>query len=838
MKDSRQHTLPKPESAAGSQPPVALGVSLGKRKKLAAGWEAVRQSMTFGAAQGGVRNSARTFWRLNQVHGFICQSCAWPNPDEDRSWAEFCENGFKAVAWETDTKRLTPEFFRRHSVEDLLTKNEHWLGQQGRLTEPMVLREGATHYEPIEWDEAFRMIADELNALDSPDEAVFYTSGRTSNETAFLYQLFVRAFGTNNMPDCSNMCHESSSVAMPPMLGIGKACVKLEDIEQTEALFILGQNPGSNHPRMMTSMQKMKENGGKIVFVNPMPETGAFRFKNPQDLIHPTHVPRFLFGKGTELSDLHLPIHINGDMAFLQGMMKEMLEHEDRRPGSVFDHEFIRLYTQGFDDLVDQLRRVSWDDIVACSGLSREQIREAAEIAMKAGSIVVCWCMGLTQHKNSVATIQDVINFLMLRGNIGRPGAGPCPIRGHSNVQGDRTMGVWDKPKATFLDSLAREFGFEPPREHGYDTQKAIKAMHEGKVKVFFAMGGNFVMAPADTEHSSEAMRKCRLTAHVSIKLNRSHLVTGKQALILPCLGRTEIDRQAGGEQFQTVEDTMGEINPTRGVIEPASPKLLSETAIVGGLAKATLGPTTLIDWDAFVADYDLIRDKIEAVVPGFPAFNRRIREGTFYLPNPPRDERRFPTESGKAVFIPHELTRVEVPPDHLLLTTVRSHDQFNTTIYAEDDRYRGIYNGRRVIFMNEEDMAARGLAQGELVDITSHFRGQRRHAPKFMVAPYSLPRGCAAAYYPETNVLVPIDSTADGSNCPTSKSIVITVSSSPDQRHPLSESLLQRLLEPHAATQAEDAVAVWRNLIGRHPLAAIGLALAAGFLAGCRARR
>lgn len=737
------------------------------------------ESLDVGVRQAGVKNSLKTFGQLNQVHGFICQSCAWPNPDDDRSSAEFCETGFKAVSYEVDTRRLTREFFATHSVAELAAMPEVWLGKQGRLTEPMVLREGGTHYEPISWDDAFRLVAEELKALGSPNEAVFYTSGRTSNETAFLYQLFARRFGTNNMPDCSNLCHESTSVALPPMIGIGKACVKLQDVETADAIFIFGQNPGSNHPRMMTSLQKMKEAGGKIVFVNPMPETGAFRFKNPQDMLHPTRIPRFLFGGGTELSDLWLPVRINGDMAVLQGIMKDLLEREDLAPGTIFDLDFIEHHTKDFEKLVTRLRATSWTDILLFSGLTREQIGDAADIVVGAKAIVVCWCMGLTQHQNAVATIQEIINFLLLRGNIGRPGAGPCPIRGHSNVQGDRTMGVWDKPKTEFLDSLAREFQFEPPREPGYDAVGAIKAMHEGKAKVFFAMGGNLLSACADTEYAEEAMRRCRLTAQVSIKLNRGHLVTGRTALILPCLGRTEIDRQKGKEQFQTIEDTMGVINPTRGVIEPASPNLRSETAIVAGLAMATLGRDERIDWAAYAADYDLIRDRIEAVVPGLPAFNERIRRGTFYLPNPPRDERRFETASGKAVFIPHPLSGAMAPPGCYLLTTVRSHDQFNTTIYGEDDRYRGIFNGRRVIFMNEEDMAAAGLVQGELVDITSHFKGVERHARMFMVAPYPIPRGCTAAYYPETNVLVPLDSTAEESNTPTSKSLVISVASS-----------------------------------------------------------
>ncbi len=562
-------------------------------------------------------------------------------------------------------------------------------------------------------------------------------SGRASNETAFLYQLFVRAYGTNNMPDCSNMCHESTSVALPPMLGIGKACVKLADFELADAIFIIGQNPGTNHPRMLTPLQKAKERGCKIVFVNPLPEVGVFRFKNPQDLLHPLRMARFIFGGGTKMSDLWLPVTINGDMAFLKGLMKRMLEEEERRPGEVFDHEFIRGHTQGFEELIAVLRQTPWGEIIEGSGLSREQIFEAADIAMAARRIIVCWCMGVTQHKNAVATIQDIVNFLLLRGNIGRPGAGPCPVRGHSNVQGDRTVGIWDKPKKEFLDKLAAEFSFEPPRENGYDTVESIKAMHEGRVKVLFAMGGNFVSATSDTDFTVEAVRRCRLTAHVSTKLNRSHLVTGRTALILPCLGRTEIDRQASGEQFMTVEDTMGVVNPTRGKLSPASPQLLSEAAIVVGLAKAVLGPKNPVDWNACVANYDLIRDKIEAVVPGFTGFNKRIRQGTFYLPNPPRDERRFTTPSGKAVFMAHPLTRTRIGPGQYLLMTIRSHDQFNTSIYGLDDRSRGIFPGRRVIFMNEEDMREERLAQGQLVDITSHFDGEERRAECFMVAPY-----------------------------------------------------------------------------------------------------
>ncbi|HYD85097.1 MAG TPA: FdhF/YdeP family oxidoreductase, partial [Opitutus sp.] len=674
------------------------------------------------------------------------------------------------------------DFFHQHSVAELAAKSDHWLGHQGRLIEPLVLRPGATHYEPIAWSDAFRLIADELKALGSPDEAVFYTSGRTSNEAAFLWQLFVRAFGTNNLPDCSNMCHESTSIALPQMIGIGKGCVRLSDFEKADAIFIIGQNPGTNHPRMLTSLQAAKARGCKIVGVNPPPETGTERFKNPQDLLHPTRVPRFFLTGGTTLSDLWLPVLINGDMAFLLGLMKELLAEEERRPGEVFDHEFIRHHTEGYEQLIAQLRATSWDDIVSFSGLSREQIRAAADIATASKRIIVCWCMGITQHKNAVATIQQIMNFLLLGGHIGKPGAGPCPVRGHSNVQGDRTMGIWERPKKEFLDKLAAEFRFEPPREHGLDTVDSIRAMNEGRAKVFVAMGGNFLSATSDTELTASGLRNCRLTAHVATKLNRSHVVTGRAALILPCLGRTDIDRQASGEQFVTVEDSMGVINPSRGNLEPPSEKLLSESAIVAGLAKAVLGPTYPLDWDAHVANYDRIRDRIEAVVPGFPAFNERIREGTFYLPNPPRDERRFNTPSGKAIFKAAPLTRAAIPEGHYLLTTIRSHDQFNTSIYGLDDRYRGIYNGRRVIFMNEDDLRAAGFVQGQLVDITSHFEGEQRHVEQFMVAPYNIPRRCTAAYFPEANALVPNRSTADESNTPASKSVVITLRASASQ--------------------------------------------------------
>jgi molybdopterin-dependent oxidoreductase alpha subunit len=767
-----------------AEPPVETDeIRFGPRSKSAAGLKAVQKSLGISATEMGVIRGMRALLSLNQKDGFDCQSCAWPSPDEHRSTFEFCENGAKAVADEGTTQRITAEFFSRHSVHELAAKSDHWLNAQGRLTEPMVLRAGSSHYEPIGWDEAFTLVAGELKALSSPDMAAFYTSGRTSNEAAFLYQLFARAYGTNNLPDCSNMCHESSGSALAPTIGIGKGCVTLDDFEKAEAIFILGQNPGTNHPRMLTALQAAKRHGCRIVSINPMPEIGTDRFINPQDLKHPLRAPGVLLGHATKIADLWLQVRINGDMATIQGIMKAMIEEGDRNPArGVIDRDFIATFTTGFEALAAHIRAISWEGIVAASGLTETEIRAAAEIAMGAKSIIACWAMGLTQHANAVGTIQEVINFLLLGGNIGRPGAGPCPVRGHSNVQGDRTMGIYEKPSPEFLDRLGREFSFAPPRNHGLDVVETIKAMHEGAVRVFFALGGNFLSATPDTAFTAAALRRCRLTAHVSTKLNRSHLVTGEIALILPCLGRTEVDQQSAGEQFVTVEDSMGIINPSRGRFEPASAELLSEPAIVARLAKATLGPSRPMDWDSLLGDYGRIRDHIERVVPGFDSFNTRILQGPFYLPNAARDKRRFDTPSGKAVFTVHSFPREPVPPGRFIMMTIRSHDQFNTTIYGLDDRYRGIFNGRRVIFMNAEDVEQSGLVQGQLVDLTSHFSGVERKAPQFMVAPYPMPRGCAATYFPETNSLVPIDSVAEVSNTPTSKFVVISVAASATQ--------------------------------------------------------
>ncbi len=773
---------------AGAQPPTEdEAATIAKPSRVAAGMSAVYQTTRFALREMGLARGLRTLLAVNQKSGFDCQSCAWPSPDDDRHVAEFCENGAKAIADEATTKRLTADFFREHSLVDLRARSDFWLGQQGRLTEPLIKNPGATHYEPIPWDRAFERIAEELNALPTPHAAAFYTSGRTSNEAAFLWQLFVRQFGTNNLPDCSNMCHESSGVAMNEAIGIGKGCVTLADFDCTDAIFIIGQNPGTNHPRMLTSLQRAKQGrdggtGAKIVSINPLPEVGNFRFKNPQEFKNPLRAAAVILGGGTTLSDLWLPVRINGDVAVMKGLMKEMLAEEDAKPGSVLDGEFIREHTVGFDELIADLRAASWDDILASSGVTRAQIRAAAEIAMKAKRIICCWAMGLTQHKNAVGTIQQVMNFLLLGGNIGRPGAGPCPVRGHSNVQGDRTMGIWERMNDAFMEKLGGEFGFSPPREHGADTVETIKQMHDGVIRVFLGMGGNFLSATPDTEYTAKALQRCRLTAHVAIKLNRSHLITGETGLILPCLGRSEIDRQAGGEQFVTVEDSMGIINASRGLIEPAGEHLRSEVAIVAGLACATLGGRTRIDWAGLSADYSRIRDHIERVIPGFENFNERIAKDVFYLPNAARDARKFNNDIGRAKFTIEPIPLHELAAGHYIMMTIRSHDQFNTHIYGLDDRYRGIYNGRRVIFMNPDDVEQAGLQQGQLVDLTSHFGdGEERLARHFVVAPYTIPRGCTATYFPEANVLVPINSVAARSNTPTSKFVVITIAPSPE---------------------------------------------------------
>ena len=765
-----QVPVEKPHGDVSAETPEAFtGLRLTERHHKAAGMPAVLKATEYVFRKAGPIRGSRGLAVLNQKGGIDCMSCAWPEPDGPRHFAEFCENGAKALGHEMDTARCGPNFFAAHSVAELSTRSDYWLEQQGRLTHPMVLREGATHYAPIAWDEAFKLIAAELNGLGSPNESAFYTSGRASNEAAFAYQLFVRRFGTNNLPDCSNMCHESSGTALSATLGIGKGTVKLDDFEKSQVIVIVGQNPGTNHPRMLTTLQHAKRAGAKIIAVNPLPEAGLLGFMNPQE-------PLGMLGKSTPLADVYVPVKINGDVAFFKGVMKELLAAEEQQNGSGFDWAFIKANTDGVEPLIADLQSASWDRIVEDSGIGRAQIKEVADLVRAHERTIACWAMGLTQQRDGVEAIQEVVNLLLLRGSMGKPGAGACPVRGHSNVQGDRTMGIWERPQPVLLKAIKENFGFDPPEPHGYDAVETIKAMHAGKVKVFVQLGGNFLSAAPDTLYVQEGLVRLNLSVRIGTKLNRSDLVTGKQALILPCLGRSEHDRRSSGEQFITTENSMGVVEQSRGRFEPASPELLSETAIVCGIAKATLGATAPVDWDAWAGNYDLIRDGIASTIAGCEDYNAKVRKpGGFYLPNGAR-EGKYLTHTGKANFTVNKIPDRHLEPGQLVMMTIRSHDQFNTTIYALDDRYRGVHNERRVIFMNRQDMADRGLSAKQVVDITGHHEGHQRHAPHFLVVPYDVPRGCCATYFPEGNVLVPINSVANRSNQPASKYVPVTV--------------------------------------------------------------
>jgi molybdopterin-dependent oxidoreductase alpha subunit len=730
-------------------------------KRTAAGLPGVTHGLSAGLAQMGVRRTALTLLRVNQAGGFDCPGCAWPEPPPGaRSHTEFCENGAKAVAEEATLRRITPEFFAAHPISDLAERSDHWLGQQGRLTSPMVRHPGSDHYVPISWDEAFALTAAHLREA-APDEAVFYTSGRTSNEAAFLYQLLARSYGTNNMPDCSNMCHESSGVALNGTIGIGKGSVTLDDIHRAELIVVVGQNPGTNHPRMLSALEEAKRRGAKILAVNPLPEAGLIHFRNPQK-------PRGLVGKGTPLADRFLQIKVGGDQALFRAIAALLVEW-----GAV-DQSFVDRYTSGFETYTSVLRTLDWADVAAATGLAREEIEAAARMFASSEATIVCWAMGLTQQRESVATIREIVDVQLLRGMLGKPGAGLCPVRGHSNVQGDRTMGIWHEPPV-WSAAAGDLLGVPMPTRRGYDTVDAVRAMRDGRVRVFMALGGNFTSATPDTAVTEAALRSCALTVHVSTKLNRSHVVPGATSLILPCLGRTERDRQESGEQFVTVEDSMSAVHASRGRLAPASPDLLSEVAIVTRLARALM-PGSPVPWAAYEADYRTIRSVIAAVVPGFGDFEAKVADPAgFTLPHPPRDRLEFPTPSGKAHFTAGPLSVIRVPEGRLLLQTVRSHDQYNTTIYGMDDRYRGIHAGRRVVFVNPEDLAALGVADGDMVDLVSEWTdGVERRAKGFRAVAYPSARGCAATYFPEANVLVPLDSTAEGSNTPTSKQIIV----------------------------------------------------------------
>jgi len=715
----------------------------------------------------GVARGLAVLRRVNQVDGFDCPGCAWPE-GLPRHTLEFCENGAKAVAHEATPKRVTAGFFARFSLAELAARDDVWLEAQGRLTEPMWRAPGATHYAPIGWEAAFARIAAHLHRLASPDEAVFYTSGRTSNEAAFLWQLFARAFGTNNLPDCSNLCHESSGSGLGESIGEGKGTVSLADFEACDLILVLGQNPGSNHPRMLTVLQATKRRGCAIVSINPLRERGLVAFANPQEALG-------LLGHGTPLADRFVQVRVGGDVALLQGIAKALLELEDAAPGTVLDREFIDAHTSGFEPWRKALGERAFDELERGAGISRAEMRELAALYARAKSVIACWAMGLTQHEHGVANVQELVNLLLLRGNIGRPGAGPCPVRGHSNVQGDRTMGIWERPTPEFLTRLGAEFGFAPPREHGFDTVAAIRALADGRARVFIAMGGNFARATPDTPHTEAALRGAELTVQISTKLNRSHLVAGREALILPALGRTERDTQNGVDQFVTVEDSMRNVHRSQGRLAPAGSEVRSEPAIAAGIARAVLGERSPIPWAELAADYDRIRERIARVIPGFEDMNRRVREaGGFVLPSS-AGARAFRTPSRRALFTVQTPPAAELPPGQLWLMTIRSHDQYNTTVYGEADRYRGVTD-RRTVLLHPDDLAAAGLEEGQAIELESHWRGETRKLAGFRAHAYDLPRGCAAAYFPEANALVPVGAHSPRSGTPAYKSVPITV--------------------------------------------------------------
>ncbi|MFQ5635854.1 MAG: FdhF/YdeP family oxidoreductase, partial [Gammaproteobacteria bacterium] len=755
---------------SGREKRVSFGPAAGSAAGLAAVVEAVRHAVGKAGAARGV--SALT--QVNKAGGFDCPGCAWPEEHAGGKRVEFCENGAKAVADEATRRRVGKRFFAAWSLPQLEKRSARWLNDQGRLTVPVIRRPGADHYAPIGWGEAYGLMAGALRQLDSPNEAVFYTSGRTGNEAAFLYQLLARSFGTNNLPDSSNLCHESSGMAMQEAIGCTKGTVSLQDFDRADAIFIFGQNPGSNHPRMLATLQRAHRRGAKIVSINPLRETGLRRFRNPKEITG-------YLSPGTPLADLHLPVRINGDVALIKGLCKALLEAENRAPGRILDERFIATSTSDFEAFRADIERTAWATIVDGSGIGETDIRAAARIAADADNTICCWAMGLTQHRNAVANVQSIVNFLMLRGNLGRPGAGACPVRGHSNVQGDRTMGITERPAPRFVAALRREFGIEAPADAGLNAVDAVRAMHDGRVGVFVALGGNFAAALPDTAYTEAALRRCRLTVQIATKLNRSHVVTGDSALILPALARSDRDEQPAGLQFVTCENSMGVVTASCGKLSPLAGDMKSEVRIVAEMASALFRTSSAhagaIDWEAMANDYAQIRGCIERVVPGFAGFDRRLAaEGRIVLPHAVRDERRFATATGRAAFTVHPLPSHARSRGRYLMMTIRSHDQFNTTVYSARDRYRGVDGTRRVLFMNPDDAAAAGVASGTRVDLTSEFDGRERTVRGFLVVPFAIPVGCVAGYYPETNGLIPIGHVAERSNTPAYKSVVVRV--------------------------------------------------------------
>ncbi len=749
--------------------PLRGDVAVTKPESAATGVPAITTSLKRTFAQVGVRNSVRTLLEVNQVDGYDCPGCAWPDeaPDE-RKTAAFCESGVKAVAEEAMSEHLERAFFQQHSVDDLRERSDFWLGRAGRLTEPLFKPAGETHFEPVDFDTAYGIAADALNSLDSPDQAVFYTSGRASNEAAYVYQLFARSFGTNNLPDCSNMCHEPTSVALEKTIGIGKGTVRLDDIENADLIIVAGQNPGTNHPRMLSALEKTKRNGGRIIAVNPLPEAGLLRFKNPQR-------PRGILGDGVQIADLHLPIRIGADQALFQLWNHWLIADSVDRP-DVIDRAFIEQYTVGFDEVRSRLAGVDETELLAATGLDEVDVRRAYDMIAGAGRMIICWAMGITQHLGATDTIDEIVNLALLGGHIGRPGAGLCPVRGHSNVQGDRTVGVWEHAEPAFIDALDSEFGLTLPRIDGVNTVDAVRAFRDGTAKVFVSLGGNFLRATPDTAATEDAFRHALLTVNMSTKLNRSQLVTDGASLILPARARTERDVQNGVEQFISVEDSMSMVHASTGSLQPPSAQCDSEVSMICNIARRALGDHHQVAWRRLGRDYDLIRDHIANTVNGFADYNRRVREpGGFELPNPPRDSRSFETETGKARFTATTFRPPDSGDANLILQTLRSHDQYNTTIYGHDDRYRGIAGDRHVIMLNPSDIERLGFVDGDIVDIVTNIDpSTERRARRFTIVPYPTPAGSAAAYYPETNVLIPLDHHGAASGTPAFKSIAI----------------------------------------------------------------
>ena len=742
------------------------GLQLKEPMEVSAGLLGVKEALRHGAKEMGIVRSMKALLEMNQEDGFRCPSCAWPVPEHPSKVAEYCENGAKALADEATTEKIGAEFFEKHSVEELSLLSDYELNKFGRLTEPLVLRPNKIHYEPISWEEAYELIAQELQGLHHPDEAIFYTSGRSSNEAAFLYGMFARAFGTNNMPDCSNMCHESSGLALSKTLGIGKGSVKVDDLHGADVVLVVGQNPGTNHPRMLSALEKCKRNGGKVISINPLAETAMARFKNPQKASG-------LIGSGTPIADIHLQIKINEDMALAKLLLKK-LAALDSKDKTIFDHDFIQNYVAGYDVLLSDLEKYDDEALLQRTGLSEEDVNATVALLASKPNIIICWAMGITQHKNAVETIQEYVNILLLRGALGKPFAGTCPVRGHSNVQGDRSVGIMHYVNRTLNEKIREHLGFEPPTKEGYDTVGAVKAMYEGKGKVFICLGGNFVMAASDTGYTAKAVQNCNLTVQISTKLNRSHLITGETALILPTFGRSEKDMKKGQLQFMTMESSTGKVRQSRGLLKPVSDQIRSEPEIIGMMANAYFKGDHSMPWEQLSHDYEAIRELIDKTVKGFKDTSKRSKGHGYYLPNNVRERDFSKLPNGKAQLTINQLSSVELKEDELLLMTIRSHDQFNTTIYGLHDRYRGIHNERRVLFLNPNDMEKRGIEKLQVLNLTSTYDNVVRRAEQFLAIPYNIPEGNCAAYFPETNLLVPIDEFAKGSRTPISKSIKV----------------------------------------------------------------